>query len=272
MVKNQRHPYRSMAAWFLGVTLAFYFVPWSAMAKPDAETALAMLKEGNKRFSEGVPMRPHLNAARVKEAASANQADFAYATVLSCSDSRVPVEAIFDAGIMDIFVVRVAGNVCDTDEAGSIEYGVGHVNTPVLVVLGHTRCGAVTAVAQAVEGKSHELEANIPPLVENIEPAVKRAQETHPELKGEGLIPAATEENVWQSIQDLFTKSVAIREAAQSGAVRVVGAIYELETGIVRWLAEDRVQTLLARTADASSPEGDVTSSTKEKAHTASAH
>lgn len=99
--------------------------------------------------------------------------------MITCSDSRVPVELVFDAGVMDIFVVRVAGNVCDTDEVGSIEYGLAHVNTPVLVVLGHTQCGAVTAVTHAVQGKGHALELNIPPLVDNIEPAVKRAMVTN---------------------------------------------------------------------------------------------
>lgn len=262
--------------WTLGVALAVaVLAPLSALAKPDAEQALAMLKEGNKRFSQGVPMRPHLTLERVREAASANQADFAYATILSCSDSRVPVEAIFDAGIMDLFVVRVAGNVCDTDEAGTIEYGVGHVKTPLLVVLGHTKCGAVTAVAKAVQGETHDLEANIPPLVENIEPAVQRAQEAHPDVKGDALIPPATEENVWQSIQDLFTRSVALRDAARAGAVRVVGAVYDLESGVVKWLPEDHVEKLLksADTATASSShEPAATEKTGKKAPAALAH
>lgn len=212
-----------------------------ALAKPNAEEALALLKAGNQRFVDGAPMRPHLNLKRAQEAAKADQADFAYATVLSCSDSRVPVEALFDAGIMDIFVVRVAGNVCDTDEAGSIEYGVGHVKTPVLVVLGHSRCGAVTAVTHALEGKGHELETNIVPLIANVEPAVKRAHEAHPELEGDALVTGAIEENVWQSIQDLFAKSASLREQSKSGSVRVVGAIYSLETGKVSWLPEDKV-------------------------------
>lgn len=85
------------------------------------------------------------------------------------------MERLFDAGIMDIFVIRVAGNVVDTDEAGSIEYGLSHVNTPVLVVLGHTQCDAVTAVTNMIQGHGHALERNIPPLVNNIEPAAKKA-------------------------------------------------------------------------------------------------
>jgi carbonic anhydrase len=116
--------------------------------------------------------------------------------VITCSDSRVPVEHIFDTGIMDIFVIRVAGNVCDVDERGSIEYGLAHVHTPVLVVLGHTQCGAVTAVTHAIHGTGHALECNIPPLVDNIEPAVRRAMANHPDVHGDEIIPYAIEENI----------------------------------------------------------------------------
>ena len=219
----------------------------STVKKPSPDQALTLLKEGNARFAEGRSTRPHLDHARVVQAAKENQGNHAYATVISCSDSRVPVEAIFDAGIMDIFVVRVAGNVIDTDEAGSIEYGLAHVNTPVLVVLGHTQCGAVTAVAQAVQGHGHELETNIPPLVDNIEPAVRRVATAHPELKGNDIISAAIEENVWQGIEDLFTRSPTVRGLVKSGKVKVVGALYDLGTGKVQWLGEGRTAEILAR-------------------------
>ena len=126
--------------------------------KPSPEKAIALLKEGNKRFIDGKSIHPHMDAARLAQAGSEDQGDHGYATVITCSDSRVPVELIFDAGIMDIVVIRVAGNVCDVDERGSIEYGLAHVNTPVLVVLGHTQCGAVTAVTHSVQGKGHALE------------------------------------------------------------------------------------------------------------------
>ena len=96
-----------------------------AAGKPDPETALQMLKDGNKRFHTGNAEHPHSDGARLALADTVDQGKYAYATVLSCSDSRVPVEMIFDAGIMDLFVVRVAGNVCDTDEIGTIEYGIG---------------------------------------------------------------------------------------------------------------------------------------------------
>ena len=219
--------------------------------KPSPDKALEMLKEGNKRFVEGKALHPHADAARLAQAGRENQGDHAYATVITCSDSRVPVEIIFDAGVMDIFVIRVAGNVCDVDEAGSIEYGLAHVNTPVLVVLGHTQCGAVTAVTANVQGKGHPLERNIPPLIENIEPAVRRAMANNPEVKGDTIIPYAIEENVWQSIEELFMKSPATRELVKSGTVKVAGAIYDVSTGLISWLPSEKVDRIL-KTVEAS--------------------
>jgi carbonic anhydrase len=216
-------------------------------AKPTPDQILQMLKDGNERFSAGKSEQLHRDPARIDLAGRSDQGDYAYATVLSCSDSRVPVELIFDAGIMDLFVVRVAGNVCDTDEIGSIEYGLAHVNTPVLVILGHTRCGAVTAVFQAVEGHGHKLELNIPPLVDNIIPAVKRAMEQHKDVHGEAIVPFAIEENVWQGVEDLLMKSPAVRNLVKIGKVLVVGAIYDLDTGKVNWLPQAKIGEILQR-------------------------
>jgi carbonic anhydrase len=215
--------------------------------KPTPDQAIAMLKEGNKRFVEGKSTRPHTDSARLTQAGKENQGDHAYATVITCSDSRVPVEHIFDAGVMDIFVIRVAGNVCDVDERGSIEYGLAHVHTPVLVVLGHTQCGAVTAVTHAIHGKGHALERNIPPLVDNIEPAVRRAMDKHPDVHGDEIIPYAIEENIWQGIEDLFMNSPATRDLVNSGAAKVVGAMYDVGTGGVDWLPESKVRDILVK-------------------------
>ncbi len=213
--------------------------------KPSPDVVLAMLKKGNDRFVNGQSTHPHLDTARLKLAAIDDQGDHAYATVITCSDSRVPVEAIFDTGIMDIFVIRVAGNVCDVDERGSIEYGLAHVHTPVLVVLGHTQCGAVTAVTHAVQGHGHPLERNIPPLVANIAPAVKKAMDKFPELQGDAIIPKAIEENVWTGIEELFMESPATRDLVKTGAVKVIGAIYDVGTGQVSWLPEPKTEEIL---------------------------
>lgn len=215
--------------------------------KPTPDEAITILKEGNARFVSDKAKHPHTGAARLAQAGKESQANHAYATVISCSDSRVPVEFIFDAGIMDIFVVRVAGNVTDVDEAGSIEYGLAHVNTPVLVVLGHTQCGAVTAVTQAVHGKGHALERNIPPLVANIEPAVRRAMAAHKDIAGDAIVPYAIEENVWQSVEDLFMMSPASRNLVKEGKIKVVGAMYDVGTGKVTWLPESKTLEILMK-------------------------
>ncbi|HPF69213.1 MAG TPA: carbonic anhydrase [Candidatus Krumholzibacteria bacterium] len=230
----------------------------AAAIQPAPAAALALLKDGNARFAAGKATHPHADAVRLKQAGTENQGNYAYATVLSCSDSRVPVEMIFDAGIMDIFVVRVAGNVCDTDEIGTIEYGLAHVNTPVLVVLGHTQCGAVTAVTHAARGQGHELELNIPPLVDNIGPAVQRALAAHPEAQGDAVIPYAIEENVWQAVADLFRRSPVTRQLVHAGKVRVVGAVYDVGTGAVTWLPGEKVEALLRQTEADKSRETEV--------------
>lgn len=215
-------------------------------SKPSPDEALKQLKDGNDRFANEEAEYPHLDRTRMQQTAQESQGKHAFATVISCSDSRVPPELLFDAGLMDLFVIRVAGNVCDTDEIGSIEYGLGHVNTPVLVVLGHNQCGAVTAVVNALKGESGPIERNIPELVDNIIPAVKRVMVERPYLSGDALVTVATEENVWQSIEDLFKKSPATRDLVNQGKVKVVGAIYDLASGKVYWLPENKVDGILA--------------------------
>lgn len=215
--------------------------------KPSPDKVLEMLKEGNKRFYTGKATNAHADSARLAQAGSENQGDHAYATVITCSDSRVPVEILFDAGVMDIFVIRVAGNVVDVDEAGSIEYGLAHVNTPVLVVLGHTQCGAVTAVTNAIQGHGHALERNIPPLVDNIQPAVNAAIAAHPDVHGKDIIPYGIEENVWVGIEDLFMSSPVSRNLVNEGKVKIIGAIYDVGNGKINWLPESKTTDILKK-------------------------
>ena len=132
------------------------------------DEAIHRLVEGNLRFSQGKSVHPNAGSAGVVETATNGQHPFA--AILSCSDSRVPLEILFDQGIGDIFAVRVAGNVCGVDEMGSIEYAVEHVGTPLFLVLGHTECGAVKAAASKAE--TH---GNIKLLVDKVGPAVARA-------------------------------------------------------------------------------------------------
>ena len=216
-------------------------------SKPDPDAVIKMLKEGNARFVSGKAIHPNVSVKRLIQAGKEDQADHAYATVIACSDSRVPVEILFDAGVMDFFVVKVAGNVIDVDEAGSIEYGLSHVHTPVLVVLGHTQCGAVTTVTNSIQGHGHALELNIPPLIDNIEPAVLRAISANPKVHGADVIPFCIKENVWQSVEDLFMKSASSRALVKSGKVKVVGAIYDVSNGKIDWLPESKVADILKK-------------------------
>jgi carbonic anhydrase len=194
------------------------------------DEACSMLKEGNNRFVTGERTFTHLDEDRIKET---EKGQHPFAIVLTCSDSRVPAEHIFDAGIGDIFTIRVAGNVFDTDEIGTAEYGVAHLKSPVILVLGHSNCGAVTAVATGAE-----LEGSLPGLLDNVKPALERTKVKDPTLKGDDLINKCIEENVWVSIEDLFNRSEIVREYVKEGKLLVIGAIYNLETGKINWIGQ----------------------------------
>ncbi|SFM16097.1 carbonic anhydrase [Desulfomicrobium norvegicum] len=226
--------------------LAFLLVlaPFAAMASAPGvhpvspDTGLKMLTEGNLRFALGQSTHPNTSFSRRLLTTTEGQAPFA--TVIACSDSRVPVEILFDQGVGDLFVIKVAGNVADTDEIGSAEYGVDHLGTPVLMVLGHTYCGAVTAVTTGAE-----VHGSIPALVDNIVPAVEKARHEHPDADTPELIVKAIEANVWQAIEDLLGKSHAIADRAKDGRVVVVGAVYDILTGKVNILGTHPRQTEL---------------------------
>lgn len=197
----------------------------------SASEALQRLKDGNDRFAAGRSRHSHLGADWLAETADEGQAPFA--TVLGCSDSRAGVELLFDAGMSDIFVVRVAGNVVGTHEAGSIEYAVEHLRTPLLVVLGHTRCGAVAAAAKGLPPKG-----NLRELLAPITPVVEKTRQDHPKADPCELLDRAIEANVWNSIEQLLVRSQAVREAAARGRLRVEGAVYDIHSGQVRWLED----------------------------------
>ena len=204
---------------------------------PTADEVLTALKEGNARFVAGTPQHPHSGMDRVIET-SAGQTPMA--TVIGCSDSRVALERLFDRGIGDLFVVRVAGNVADTDEIGSAEYGTGHLHTPLMIILGHTKCGAVSAVASGAV-----VHGSIPSLVDNIIPAVERARQANPGVSDKDLVPFAVRENVLESIASTLTHSEEIRDLVTEGKLRVVGAVYDIDTGVVDWLGEHPAQSAL---------------------------
>jgi len=219
------------ASGWMAVTIFCLISAATINAGDKINDALKSLKSGNVRYSTGSAEYPRLDQARRNDTFRNGQHPFA--TVIACSDSRVLVEAIFDQGIGDVFVIKVAGNVSDTDEIGSIEYGVDHLGTPVMVVLGHTSCGAVTAVVTEAE-----LHGSIPLLVDNIIPAVEKARRNYPNLSGKDLVPEAVKMNVWQSIDDLFKNSPVTRKRVSSGVLTVVGAVYDISTGGVEWMGQ----------------------------------
>lgn len=209
---------------------------------PSANEVIAILSKGNERFATGKPEYPHEGAARRAETA---QEQHPIATIISCSDSRVPPEILFDEGIGDLFIVRVIGNIGSVDETGSAEYGVEHLGTPLLLVLGHTRCGAVTAAVTHAE-----VHGSIPPLLSHINPSVKTAKHERPGLKGDQLIEEAIKTNVFHSIQELFARSRIIRERIHDGKLKVVGAIYDISSGQVNWLGQHPKQSQLLAQAE----------------------
>jgi len=223
---------------------------WASSPKPamSADQAMTLLKEGNARFVAGKPKHPMQDKKR--RAATAEKGQKPFVTILACSDSRVPAEILFDRGIGDLFVVRVAGNVADVDEIGTMEYGTDHLGTPLLVVLGHSKCGAVTAVVQGAE-----VHGNIPALVSKIVPAANKAKEQNPGASGEALVNAAITANVWQAVEDLLKKSDITRERVKKGDLKIVGALYDITSGKVEWLGGHPEQDkLLAGPAVAPTP------------------
>jgi carbonic anhydrase len=206
------------------IAATFRLYALEADSSMNADKAISLLKEGNDRYVNGKAQ--HLRQDQERRTITTAHGQFPYVSILSCSDSRVPLEIIFDAGIGDLFVIRVAGNVADGDETGSLEYGIGHLGSPLLLVLGHSKCGAVTAAV-----KNSKVGGNIPLLINKIKPAIVKTLKNRPYLTGDSLITGAISSNVWQSIEDIFKRSEEIREKVKKGDVKVIGGIYDLESG-----------------------------------------
>jgi carbonic anhydrase len=193
-----------------------------------AEEALRRLKEGNARFVSGHARFPTVQKEVLADLAQGQQP---YATVLGCSDSRVPPELAFDAGFGELFVVRVAGNVLGPSILGTLQYAGMHLHTPLFVILGHEGCGAVKA---AIASKFHgaQQKSRIAVLLENILPALESLD---PTLPAEELLSAAVEANVRWTMRKLLESPEGKARTAQ-GEIKLVGALYDLDTGRVRFL------------------------------------
>jgi carbonic anhydrase len=203
--------------------------PVEAQSMLAADRALARLVAGNERFVRGQARFPTVQKEILAELAKGQQP---YATIIGCSDSRVPPELVFDAGFGELFIVRIAGNVISAEIMGTLQYAAVHLHTPLFVVLGHEGCGAVQA-AMAVRWQGAQERARIARLLANILPGLPK---TDPGLTPEHRLSAAVEANVrWSMHQLLDTPEGQARMA--EGVVKLVGAVYELTTGRVRFLA-----------------------------------
>ena len=193
--------------------------------KLTSDQALTQLLRGNERFVAGWPDHPNQSARRRREVSDSEQQPFAI--ILSCADSRVPPEIIFDQGLGDLFVIRVAGNVLDDIILGTIEYAVEHMHVPLIMVLGHDKCGAVTAAVQGVEVRNH-----IQSLAEALRPAVDTAR-----IQAGDVISNAINANVQQAVAALCASEPVLARARTAGHTQIVGARYSLDTGKVKIIA-----------------------------------
>ena len=183
--------------------------------------ALDALKEGNKRFRAGTSVQKNL-LTKVKATAAGQ---YPFAVVLSCMDSRVPVETIFDQSFGDLFSIRVAGNVVNVDNLGSLEYAAKVIGVKLIVVLGHTSCGAIKGAIDNVKL------GNLTELVAKIQPAI--AASGSGTSKDHAYVDKVGEQNVQLAMKEIREKSPVVKEMLDSGAVRMVGGMYDLETGAV---------------------------------------
>lgn len=203
-------------------------VPFQVFASGEGggitpDEALKKLMDGNARFMKDDKEYINWGDVRRKELAKGQNP---FAVILSCSDSRVPPEHVFDQELGDIFVVRVAGNVADPIELGSVEYAAEHLNVPLVMVMGHRSCGAVKATVAG--GKP---EGNIAAIVKKITPAVNSAKKRAKDK--EAVLDAAIEDNAKLTAKTLTEKSEILKHLVESGKVKIVSAVYDLHTGKV---------------------------------------
>ena len=202
----------------------------------SATDALARLRAGNKRFVSGEPNHQALPSHIRRELAEEHSP---FAIILGCSDARVPAELVFDQGLGDLFVIRVAGNIVAPSQVGSVEFAAARFGTPLVVVLGHTRCGAILATLEELRGPTHH-SANLRSIVDRVRPSVEKllSQGNRRGIDEELLIGHAVRANVRASVEHLRHGSAVLEELIRAGNLMVVGAEYSLETGVVDFFEE----------------------------------
>ena len=197
-----------------------------------APEALERLLEGNRRFASGMRNADSLSSRRAELVTG--QAPFAI--VLGCSDSRVPAELVFDQGLGDLFVIRVAGNVVAPSQIGSVEFAAERFGTRLVVVLGHSQCGAVLATLEELRRPDNTPSRNLRSIVNRIRPAVEGLLATDPGRDRETLVSEAVRANVRFAVNQLRHGSDVLEQLIERDGLLVVGAEYSLESGLVRVL------------------------------------
>src|ERR1700704_973795 len=199
----------------------------------SARDSLALLREGNRRFVSEAPSRDTVESrARRLELATGQEP---FAAILGCSDSRVPVEIIFDQGLGDLFVIRVAGNIVAPSQIGSVEFVAERFKTRLVVVLGHSSCGVIQATLEQLQGPTEKRSRNVDSIVNRVRPSVEGLLETGLRYDYDALVHHAVRANVRASADHLRHGSQVIEQLIQTEGLLVVGAEYSLETGIVEF-------------------------------------
>ena len=197
----------------------------------DAAEALGRLREGNRRFASSRGAAGALSNSARRAALVDGQEPFAI--ILGCSDSRVPAELVFDQGLGDLFVIRVAGNIVAPSQVGSIEFAASYFGTRLVLVVGHSRCGAVVATLQELQGGTTHESRGLRAIVDRVRPSVEGLRGSRPDSDPESLLRDAIRANVRASVDALRHGSDLLRQLIKDEGLVVVGAEYSLETGLV---------------------------------------
>lgn len=197
----------------------------------DAVSALKRLQEGNQRFVKGLRSIETMTSHTKRDQLTEKQEPFAI--ILGCSDSRVPAEIVFDQGLGDLFVIRVAGNIVAPSQIGSVEFAASQFNTRLVVVLGHSTCGAVSATVEELKRPNAEQSKNIKSIVDRIRPSVEPFKATELWNDDEALVEEAMRANVRASANQLRHGSDILEHLSENHELLIVGAEYSLETGEV---------------------------------------
>lgn len=196
--------------------------------------ALERLEQGNQRFVDGA--RGVETMVRQLHRPDGSRAQAPFAIILGCSDSRVPAEIVFDQGLGDLFVIRVAGNIVAPSQVGSVEFAVEQFGTPLVVVLGHSMCGAVMATLKEMEKTSDPMSSNVLSIVNRIRPTIELLQLTELKNDPEQLLKKAIRANILASTNHLRHGSQMLEQLVQEKALTIVGAEYSLATGMVEFI------------------------------------